>query len=224
MPISDFLAGLTYNQQSITDFKDPTSGGMTTLNTPFMFGKLIQSQTAPGGLLSPVTASQGFSGQVQALINQYQAGQSERLSALQQSGLSGPAAMSIIAEMPEQALSQVPYLFAQAQQQLAENTFGAGQALANATASAASQQKQMQLDWTMFQEALKEQKKANKWNKITGLVGGIGGLLGGLAGGIGSLMGGMAAQKMASQFQPQTWTGGGAGMGSPLGNPYGVGY
>lgn len=169
MSVASFLSGLTYGGKSLNSNVDPLSGGMTTLNTPFMFGQVLKQAAAPGGALSQVTADRTFASQVQAMANQQRGMDQEYLAQMQDAGVESTFARRALAEQPYRLASQATALRGQLEGQRSMLELEAMSNLANVTAESAAQQKSMQLQKYMFEKALREQKKANKFGKVLGI-------------------------------------------------------
>jgi hypothetical protein len=169
MSIASFLGNLTYGGKKLTSNVDPLSGGLTTLNTPFLFGQVLQNASQAGGALSPITTDRGFAAQVQAMANAERNRQSELMAGMQNAGISQVYAERALAEEPYRFASQVGATRGMLEQQRSMLELDAMSNLANVTADAATQQKTMQLQKFMFDKSLKEQKKANKLGSLLNL-------------------------------------------------------
>lgn len=217
MSIGTFLNGLTYNGKPITSNVDPTSGGMTQLNTPFLFGQVLQQASQPGGLLSDTNRSNLFANQVQGLIGNFRQGQAAQAAAMANAGVAPSIAQRILAQDPYQLAGQVRALDGGLQAQQSQNEFDALSALANATAQAASQQKQLDLYNYWQQKMYSQQKKAQGIGSLFSGASLLLGLAGLPLGGGTTLLGSILGSGIAGQ---------GGGVGPAMGSytPQGFGF
>lgn len=217
MAVSDYLSQFQFNGTPVTGGSgtfDPSKGGFTTSNAPFIFARLLEELSKPGGALSSLSTSRAFAGEVESIIGQSRAARGQVQDALVSSGVNEAQALQQVGGFDQQLLSGLTSRRAareteqQGREQEALTTF------ANSLSQAEDVQKSRTEQLRQFDKLYKNFKKQQQLQNILQGVGlvisavgaGSGSFLGSLFGAIGSSAankagGDASASELGSQQQ-----------------------
>lgn len=190
--LQDYMRSLEFNGQSLDrgGTIDPTRGGYTVSNAPFIFARLLQQLSQPGGPLSELSSSRVLGGKVAGIASQAEAQRRQTGTNLANAGVNDAQAGSILAGVDTGVQRAISEARAAEQARLQDKQQEALTGLANVTAQSESTQKERAEQLRQFEIALKELKKNKKFNRLISIASlGVSAAGAGLFSGFGALFG-----------------------------------
>jgi hypothetical protein len=169
--VQQFLRGFEYNGQGFGDQGpvDPSQGGFTTSNAPFLFAQLLQQLSDPGGPLSSLSLNQVLAGQTSGLVAANAGAKDQALNQLADSGANAATAAMATGGFEQQLLEQIGATRAAAQENLQERQAKAATDFTNVLAQSEATQKERTEQLRQYESLRKDIKKQNKFNRALGI-------------------------------------------------------